>query len=116
MTTKKFSTSSNLSLKVYFPNNEIRRFKLSNKSFQDFLQLLGLKSDDFLGLMYLDDENEWITFNTEREWQDAVRLNTSILRIKVIQKHSKKMSCGKMRCKEYVKKVDVPFFEMPLVK
>lgn len=120
MTTQKFIQPCEqcLLVKVYLPN-EIRRFQLSPKnSFQDFLQLLGFqKLYDFLGLMYLDDEEEWITFSTELEWQDAVRRGGDILRIKVIQKQPKKTKLHKMkRCKETVKKVEIPFFEMPLVK
>jgi hypothetical protein len=71
-------------VKVYLPNNEIRRFPINNKSFLDFTSLLKSQEDisDIQTLMYQMDE-KWVPFGSEQEWKSALDLDAGILRIKV---------------------------------
>lgn len=72
-------------VKVYLPNNEIRRFQINDKSFKDFTKLLKSQEDiqEISQLMYQSEE-KWITFGSEPEWKNALEQTEGILRIKVV--------------------------------
>lgn len=73
-------------VKVYLPNNEIRRFQINDKSFKDFTKLLKNQEDiqEISQLMYQCAEQKWVTFGSEPEWKNALEQTEGILRIKVI--------------------------------
>ena len=84
-------------LKVYFPS-EIRRYKVKSTKYQDFLKLLTeeKKTSNFI-TQYLDDEEEWVTFSTSEEWNDALCQKSQIIRIRAINPDYKTpiLSCSK---------------------
>jgi hypothetical protein len=73
-------TTTPLVLKTFLPNNEIRRAKLSVATFKQLEEALAttyLSGDDLdcnLILKYRDERNDWITFDTEEEFQDAIEV------------------------------------------
>src|SRR3989338_10685004 len=73
-------TTKPLVLKTFLPNNEIRRSKMSVSTFKQLEEALAatyLSADDLdckLILKYRDERNDWITFDTEEEYQDAIEV------------------------------------------
>jgi hypothetical protein len=79
--------------KVYLPNNEIRKFSASDKTFEEFNELVfkGNQIQEII-LQYQNSEMKWIPFNSQTEWTGAVSENSSnILRIKVIVPENMKL-------------------------
>jgi hypothetical protein len=60
---------------------EIRKFCVHDKDYQQFVTLVSDslhqqcvdKTDDFQ-MMYLDSENDWVTFSSDHEWNEAKQL------------------------------------------
>jgi hypothetical protein len=71
--------TGSISCKIYLhPNSLIRRFQLdANQSYEDFDRLVReafgvLNTENKYTWQYQDDENDWVSFSTEREWRDAI--------------------------------------------
>lgn len=78
------TTETPVTVKVYLPNSEIRRFKIINKSFKEFLNLVQLDLlNKIISMSYYDDEGEWVTFSSEIEWNEALKTPSKILRVRV---------------------------------
>ena len=90
-------------IKAYFPS-EIRRFKVKSTEYLDFLKLISEDSSLKLVTQYLDDEEEWVTFSTTEEWNDALNQSNTILRVKV---SLLPMKCGQI----YSQNVNSNFFD-----
>jgi hypothetical protein len=76
----------NKTAKVYLPNNEIRKFSASDKTFEEFNELVfkGNQIQEII-LQYQNSDMKWVPFSSQTEWTTAVTENSStILRIKVI--------------------------------
>jgi len=74
--------TSLIQCKLYLPlRGEIRRIAISAQTkYQDLVNLFsGLQNLRFedtqrLQLLYLDDENDWVSINSTHEWNEAVLL------------------------------------------
>jgi hypothetical protein len=61
-------------------SNEIRKFCVHDKDYQQFVTLVSDSlcqqqcTDDEFQLMYLDSENDWVTFSSDHEWNEAKQL------------------------------------------
>jgi hypothetical protein len=78
------TTETPVIVKVYLPNSEIRRFKIINKTFKEFFNLVQLDLlNEILAMSYYDDKGEWVTFSSEREWTEALQIPSKILRVRV---------------------------------
>jgi hypothetical protein len=66
--------------KVFLPDSEIRRTKLSVTSFSELCHELSCnflteeERNQVMRLKYRDDRDDWVTFDTEEEFQDAVEI------------------------------------------
>lgn len=70
-------------IKVYF-KNQIKRFSVSNRtSYSDLIKILeNLFIDlkvEHQELLYKDQDNEWVSFNTQLEWNEAIELTDTLL-------------------------------------
>lgn len=83
--------SNNIHIKLFLPNDEIRRFVLPAKTglndFQVFVvtKLVPALANTPLDLSYNDDEGDWVRVTIEEEWQEAIRLgvNKQALRVRI---------------------------------
>jgi hypothetical protein len=74
-------------VKLYLPH-EIRKFKIKTSSFQEFIHLIQVESRSKRPtLQYLDDEQDWVTFSSEMEFEAALSAssvsNKNIFRVRV---------------------------------
>lgn len=96
--------------KVYFkPGNQVRKIQFAVQgSYEDFMNHLLQLYLSYAGsdryeppfatqLLYLDDENDWVSVNTQNEWEEAIRLyngqvqlKDSLMRLKVVILKQKK--------------------------
>ncbi|KAL0484725.1 deubiquitination-protection protein [Acrasis kona] len=65
------SRSSPIVLKVNVTNGEIRRVKLENPTHSNLLKLVNPNNNN-VELSYRDYENDWVRFDTEAEWDEAL--------------------------------------------
>jgi hypothetical protein len=93
---------SEIRTKLYY-QDQIRRFTIAKKTdFKAFLAIVGefyprlVKEDRVPILKYEDEEKEFVTFSTEIEWQELLKQDFKILRIRLEKKkarvHEKKDS------------------------
>lgn len=78
-------------IKLYLPS-EIRRFKIKDNSYTEFLKIIQNETKTpYAELQYMDDDQKWIAFSSEKEWDDALKQTNSntTLRIRVINQKLK---------------------------
>eukprot|EP00689_Sawyeria_marylandensis_P000777 EC820071.1.p1 GENE.EC820071.1~~EC820071.1.p1 ORF type:complete len:116 (+),score=28.18 EC820071.1:40-387(+) len=91
------NTLSSIKVKIYISDKkekqEIRKFNV-NENFDDFLNILNLPNYDNVKFLYLDNELEWVTFNSQIEYKEMFnqfkKINGDCLRIKILKKEKKK--------------------------
>eukprot|EP00761_Pharyngomonas_kirbyi_P004696 gb/GECH01004701.1/.p1 GENE.gb/GECH01004701.1/~~gb/GECH01004701.1/.p1 ORF type:complete len:485 (+),score=136.65 gb/GECH01004701.1/:1-1455(+) len=90
-------SNSNIQFKVhYLPSEEIRRFHVEKESIQNcesLTKLLGMKSsDDNMKIQYQDDEDDFVTIESDHELLHAIHLhdngNYKLMRIRVVPRPS----------------------------
>jgi hypothetical protein len=70
-------------VKIYFPNSKIIRISIeSSTKFKDFLEKY-IKCNSTL--LYLDDENEWITIETEEDWKMCLITSLTYMKGKTLK-------------------------------
>ena len=92
------------SAKVYFePGNQVRRIQVYGFGYENLMEYLRQLYQSYAGnntsgeekfatqLLYLDNENDWVSVNTENEWKEAVHLfkaevqqKDKLMRLKVL--------------------------------
>lgn len=88
-------------IKLYLPC-EIRRFKIKDNSYSDFLKIIQNETKtSFSELQYLTNDQKWVPFSSEQEWNDALQqTNSNTLRIRVINQKIKLSDCEKQQTPE----------------
>lgn len=114
--TNSISTDLTTVVKLYLPNFEIRKFKIRSQSFSEFCSIVQNETQAKKPvLQYLDDEEEWVNFSSDNEWQTALSLSykRSILRIRVVEALGGKKIGASMQ-KHEIRNLPPDFFGLPV--
>eukprot|EP01080_Neovahlkampfia_damariscottae_P003408 gene3408-5953_t len=80
---------TSISLKIYFPDSIIRISVDENKKLRDIIQKY-IKIP--CKLFFLDEENEWITIENEKDWKTAIDVYKNNLKVKTLKLKVEKRS------------------------